>query len=74
LERRISEIYLKQKYIAYYTNPKTAVTLSQNKPDNLNSPRSTTEIGNLPTKKIPGPVVSLVISFKHLRKNSTNLT
>lgn len=53
--------------------------LTQGKIEILNSPISIQNIEfiikkNLATKKIPGPVVSLVISFKHLRKNSTNLT
>jgi len=52
--------------------------LTQAEIEILNSPVSIQNIEfvikNLSTKKIPGPVVSLVISFKHLRKNSTNLT
>lgn len=44
----------------------------------LNSPISIQNIEfvikSLSAKKTPSPVVSLVNSIKHLRKNSTNLT
>ena len=47
--------------------------LNQEEIENINRPITSTEIEavikNLPTNKIPGPMVSLVNSIKHLEKS-----